>query len=236
MNINDFLFSNRVSSFSQDAYLDLTDITFMEMVNYIQDTYAYMAQSRDKLRRVNAKKKAQNDYMNALSDYMGKSSAKDPEDTIWIPGGVDNPIDPSKIPDAWRTGVEGQLKGDDNKLIIEGDQLKLRYAKFLTEYAEGLGEDVCKVTYEPDKNNPTKIVIEIQGYSNRINFGLYKQKEITNRLNQAQREFDNLNVNSQLLMIDFQRFMNDFNQKLQLVSNTEAKDDRTKNVIIGNFK
>jgi len=236
MNVNQMLYSNRMAGFDAlDGAFDLSDITFEQLVSYVQDTYQLMRQCRDKIKAVNAKKKALNDYMNKLSDYLGNSSAKQGDDTIWIPGGLDDPMDPDRIPTAWRTAVENQMAGNDNTFEMNKEMIENSpgFASFLPEYAEKAG---AEVTYIPNKENPERIVIKLENYASREAFGLYKQQAVTEQNNIKQRKFDNLNVSSQLLMIDFQRFMNDFNQKLQMTSNIEAKDDRTKNGIIGNIK
>jgi hypothetical protein len=208
-----------------DSAVDFDDLAFLNMVLCMQESDSALAAKMSEIRQQNELKTALSDKISYLNTCLKHSSAKDPDDLVYVQGGLENPVNPEEgncptgeAQRAWEKSLQ-EAKNDLNNA-----------KSFLTQ---------AQNREQPDPNEVGYCQHQVQKAQNKVdelNSNMYRRQDVEAELEKLRGQLEDMNSSSSIMMIDLQRLMNKRNEASQLVSNIETKSNQTAMGIISNFK
>ena len=207
---------NSIGGSSLDLFecsFDISDLAFMEMIACLMDTENSLRAQMLGIRANNAEKQKWTDEVEKLNRALGESGAT--KDKTLIDAGVDD------------------LKNYRDDLRTELDE---KYGEFIVDLhmreLDKLSDKELKELYNKRKNEDCVDLIKL-ALAKR---GLIQKGALTSRVETLQNRVERLNSSSQLELIDLNRLMNQYQQRVQLVSMMESKDHQTIMKLIENIR
>ena len=191
------------------AVFDFSDAVFLDMVLYLQGTDRALSAKLKEIRELEKRKEQLSQKLERLNSALAASSAKDPDDLVYVHGGLENPLDQKDSLYSTRSKDQHDLEKEwkDNK--------KISYVKVVN----------WKIPVVEKKSNE---LLKAEG--------LYRKKEVEAEIEKVRSQLEQLNSASQIFMIDLQRLLNQRNQAVEMTSNIIAKEERTNRGVIENLK
>jgi len=200
-------------SFDLLGACDFSDMVFMDLVLYLNNTDKALASKMKELRALEKQKEQLNLKLERLNDALASSSAKDPDDLVYVNGGLEKPKDKNDC----RQPLSAEKRHDLEK---DWKDCKLTLNEVTNKNIGPWGEITTAINSEDGLK--------------RMN--LFRKKEVEAEIEKTRNQMEQLNSSTQIFMIDMQRLLNQRNQAVEFTTNTVAKEERTARSIIENLK
>ena len=211
-----------------DAPMDFCDLVYMETMMAVAEIDRALVEQMQVIREIAKKKKEISEKIKRLRDALEKSKAKDPDDLVYVEGGLDNPKDVS-----------------DSKFSADLDtQYKLQKA-LKDNYIEpfemaDLGAEVFSKLLSIAKNAgiPPDVFCEsgMKLSDEQLeSMGFFRKSAVENKIENLRSELEQLGGDQQLQLLNIQRLMNARSQRIQLASSVENKSNQTSMSVISNI-
>ncbi|MBN2498011.1 MAG: hypothetical protein JXR96_25690 [Deltaproteobacteria bacterium] len=192
-----------------DMPMDFDDIAFMQLIMNLNDSDQALAAKMRSMRELQKEKKALTDELAELNDCMRESEENDDllEDWVIVPSDDDR--------------NEGDVHIDKmGRLMCKEEEIVSSHASELDSDTL-LGLAKIGAAWAEEELNAR---------------GIYRKSDIEARVEDLQREIEDLNNASDLMVMDLNRLLNKRNEAVQLVSNIMYKSHQTAQALIANFK
>ncbi|MBW2701401.1 MAG: hypothetical protein JRF33_11345 [Deltaproteobacteria bacterium] len=195
-----------------DSPLSIDDLAFIELMLVLADSDKALLDKMHSIRDTQNRKSAISEEMAKLNKIL--ENAEEDGSDGWV---TDEDKHQALLQERSEQAVQYQ-----NEILSTADPVEILVGTY-----RQLSDDEIKEL--ADKGN----VLAKEEAANR---GMYQIEETEDRLEELQREFEDLTQSSELMLIDLNRLMQKRSQAVQLTSNIMQSCNQTAMGIISNFK
>ena len=217
-----------------DSPVSIDDLAFIELMLTLEASDSAIMDKMREIRALQDRKSAISEEMGEINDLLKASDAEDGDD--WV-------IDQGKNEEAARSRHQNMRMREleqqqgvvppenlQEAVDLEGEKMLVDTGVVANPSSTTLGDldddqirDMADGGSEAAKQEATRR-------------GMYKKEDLDSRLDELQREFEDLNKSSELMLIDLNRLMQKRNQAVQLTTNIMQSCHQTAMGVIANFK
>jgi len=211
-----------------ESSFDISDIAFLQMIACIMDTEQSLRAHMEGIQQRNAEKSRLVDEIEALNRALRDSGATKNKD--WINAG------PEAL-ENYREELRSALSEKEEALDIDSvlsflDEVSTRNLKAKCGLAVSENSNVCV-----NINGDTKIFVSADMLKLAMaERGYIRKGDLDSRIEELQNRVSELDSSSQLELIDLNRMINQYQQRVQLVSTLESRDHQTNMKLIDNLR
>ncbi|RME20944.1 MAG: hypothetical protein D6806_15540 [Deltaproteobacteria bacterium] len=210
-----------------DAPMSLSDLVFMETMSAVAEIDNALVEQMQTIKEIMKKKKEISEKIKRLKEALDNSKAKDPDDLVYVQGGLDNPTDPSA--DIFAGNRE--IQRDIQAMYKDG---KITWPELWGKNPRKLLDAWKSLKTSHGKGDLPSLGISVTDEQlNSVDF--YRKSAVETKIENLRSELEQLGGDQQLQLLNMQRLMNARSQRIQLSSSIENKDNQLKQSIIANI-